>query len=290
VVPALLAVTRAVIRVVMLVEHVSSVPPLFPVPLHWLTRTGIAGLIRDADATVHLAVEPPPVTEPLHWVTVAPVVVAGYGLQSRGPVAPYLPPPVPVPTHWLTVAALTGRERRVPALMLLVMTTRQVTRGGAASLAEALHWLTRVTSLVDRVVNVPLPPGHGPSRQVRFRVVVEPRKLPRIVLTTVTVQVSVVVAPAGVPSTPLHWLTVLVVAAWAALGGRAIVTARAAARNARKASEAWRGVVRAGCRAGAVTRDTPSERRVAPRIWSVYARDDASRDAGSGATNKVATV
>jgi hypothetical protein len=64
----------------------------------------------------------------------APVVVAGNGSQTSGPVAPNLPPPVT--THWLTVAAVTDDARGVSALMLFVIRTRHTIRGGAASLAE----------------------------------------------------------------------------------------------------------------------------------------------------------
>jgi len=198
--------------VVMLTEHVTRVPPLLPVPLHWLTRSGIAALTLDVGATEQATVEPPPVAEPLHWVTVAPVVLAGYGLQMSGPDPSYLPPPVPEPTHWLTLAVLTGAPPGVPALMLLVTLTRHVTRGGAASLAEPLHWVTVVTRDVDVVVNVPLPGGHGPREHCRVTVVVEPRVFPLIVLTTVTVQVSPVVAPLGLPSMLLHWLMLVVAA------------------------------------------------------------------------------
>ncbi len=62
---------------VSVVRHRTMLPPGFPVPLHWLTLIGMAGLIRDAVATRQSAVAPPPLAEPLHWVTVAPVVVAG---------------------------------------------------------------------------------------------------------------------------------------------------------------------------------------------------------------------
>jgi hypothetical protein len=57
---------RARTFVVILVEHVSRVPPLLPVPLHWLTRTGTAALTLDVGDTEQTAAEPPPVTEPLH--------------------------------------------------------------------------------------------------------------------------------------------------------------------------------------------------------------------------------
>lgn len=199
-----------VMLLVMLAEHVSRVPPALPVPLHWLTRTGIAGLILDAGATEQTAAEPPPVTEPLHWVTVAPVVLAGNGVQTRGPRPSKSPPPVPVPTHWLTVAAVTDAARGVSELTLFVMLTRQTIRGGAASLAEPLHWVTLVTTSVDLVVrDVTFPPGHGPRLHWRVTVVVEPLVAPLIVLTTVTVQVNPVVAPCGVAPMSLHWLTAM---------------------------------------------------------------------------------
>ena len=61
---------------------------MFPVPLHWLIRTGTAGLTVDAVPTVQAAVEPTPVTDPLHWVMVAPVVLAGNGSHAKGPTPP----------------------------------------------------------------------------------------------------------------------------------------------------------------------------------------------------------
>lgn len=67
----------AVIVVVIEARQVSSVPPAFPVPLHWLTLVGIAALTVEPPPTEQLAVEPPPVTDPLHWVMVALVVEAG---------------------------------------------------------------------------------------------------------------------------------------------------------------------------------------------------------------------
>ena len=168
----------ALMVVVKLAEQVSRVPPLFPVPLHCVTVTGVAKLTLDAEATVQTAVEPPPFTEPLHWVTVAGSVLAGNGLQLRGPLAPYLPPPPPVPTHWLDVAADTGVASTVSELMSFVITTLHVTFGGAASLAESLHWVTLVTRLVDVLTNGPVSPGHTPGVHTRVTVVVEPLLAP----------------------------------------------------------------------------------------------------------------
>jgi hypothetical protein len=161
------------------------------------------------------------------------VVEAGYGLQTSGPRPAYRPPPVPVPTHWLTVA-VSVEAPGVPALMLFVTVTVHVTSGGAASLAEPLHWVMLVTRLVELVVNVPLPGEHGPSEQWRVTVVVEPRLVPLIVLTTVTVQVSPVVAPDGLALTPLHW-SMLVVAAYA---GSAAAPAQASVDAAARRSAA----------------------------------------------------
>ena len=118
--------------VVMEVRHVTMLPPGFPVPLHWLTLIGRAGLIVEG-STVQRTVAPPPFADPLHWVTVAPVVLAGNGSQSVVP-----PPPCPEPLHWLTVAAVTGCAPGVSALMLFVILTVHVI-GCAASLSESLH-------------------------------------------------------------------------------------------------------------------------------------------------------
>jgi hypothetical protein len=78
--------------------QVRSAPPPLAEPLHWLI------LRAGAEATVPAAVQfmptrVPPLAEPLHCVIVAPVVVAGNGLQ------PVVMPP-PEPTHWFTVTAV----------------------------------------------------------------------------------------------------------------------------------------------------------------------------------------
>jgi hypothetical protein len=192
------AAPDAVILVVMLVRQVTTLPPGFPVPLHWLTLIGMAALIVDAELTVQCTVPPPPLPDPLHWVTVAAVVVAGKGRQLTVP-----PPPVPEPTHWFEVAVATGFAPAVSALMLFVMVTRQVI-GCAASLSEPLHWLTLVTRLLEKVVNVPFPGGHGPREHWRVTVVFELVVPLLIVLTTVTVQVIAVVAPVGPGPMLLH--------------------------------------------------------------------------------------
>jgi hypothetical protein len=160
---------------------------------------------------------------------VAPVVEAGNGLQTSGPWPAYTPPPVPEPTHWLTVAAPLVPPG-VPALMLFVTVTVHVTSGGAASLAEPLHWAMLVTRLLEVVVNDPFPGGHGPSEHWRVTVVLEPTLVPLMVLTTVTVQVRPVVAPSRA-LTALHWsmLRFAACAGWAAAPAQA--SANAAARR-----------------------------------------------------------
>lgn len=192
------AVAAAVMLVMMLVRQVTMLPPGLPVPLHWLTVIGMAGLTRDDVVTAQSMVAPPPLADPLHCVTVALVVAAGNGSQITDP-----PPPPPEPTHWLTVAAVRGCAPGVSALMLLVIVTLH-TMGCAASLSEPLHWATLVTRLVELVVNVPLPGGQGPSRHWRTTVTVEPVVVPLMVLTTVTEHVSAVVAPSALGPMLLH--------------------------------------------------------------------------------------
>ena len=52
--------------VMRVVRHVTTDPPGFPVPLHWLTVIGIAGLTVEAVPTAQAIVPPPPLAEPLH--------------------------------------------------------------------------------------------------------------------------------------------------------------------------------------------------------------------------------
>jgi hypothetical protein len=188
-------------------RQVSTVPPALPVPLHWLTRIVIAGATVEPEPTAQSAVPPPPFADPLHWVTVAPLVVAGKGLQLTVP-----PPPPAEPTHWLIVAAVTGDAPGVSALMLLVTLTVQLI-GWAASLSDPLHWVMSVTRSAEPLVKVPFPPGQGSSEHCRVTVVDEDVIPELIVLTTVTVQVMPVVAPAGPGPTLLHWSTLSTAAA-----------------------------------------------------------------------------
>jgi len=169
--------------------------------LHWFTVIGAAALTVDCGSTVQLTVPPPPFAEPLHWVTVALVVFAGKGAQVTVP-------PAPEPTHWFTVAVPTGSAPgTVGSISLVTVTSQRI--GWAASLSEPLHWLICVTMLVELLVKVPLPGGHGPSAHCRVRVVVEPSLAPPILFTTTTEQVISVVAPSASGPMPLHCATAL---------------------------------------------------------------------------------
>ena len=75
-----------------------------------------------------------------------------------------------------------------------------------------MHWLMSVTRSVELLVNVPLPPGQASSEHCRVSVVVDDVVPPLIVLTTVTVHVMPVVAPAGPGPTLLHWSRVMTAA------------------------------------------------------------------------------
>jgi hypothetical protein len=215
--------------VMMLAVQVTPDPPTFPVPLHWLTEIEIAALTVDLRATVQCTAPPPPLPEPLHWVTVAPVT--GAGLQSTTP-----PPPLPEPTHWVTPGAVRDCAPGVFCAMLLVMFTLQLI-ACAASLSELLHCRMTVTRLVERVVNVPFGVEQGPSAHLRVTVVVEPVVVPLMVLTTVTVHLISVVAPAAPGAWPLHW-SIPTVAARAAVGRASPATENALTSNIRAITSA----------------------------------------------------
>jgi len=200
---------KLVVLVMMLAWHITPDPPTFPVPLHWLTVIGIAGLTLDLGSTVQCTVPPPPLPDPLHWVTVAPTLVAGEGPQLTTP-------PAPEPTHWFTVEAVTGCAPGVFRPMLFVTLTLQLIVC-AASLSELLHCRITVTRLTASVVDVPFGAEQGPSVQSRVTVVVEYVLVPLIVLTTVTVHFIAVVAPSAAGPWLLHWSTTMV-EAWAVVG------------------------------------------------------------------------
>ena len=210
------AAVVALVRLVMMLALQDTVdPPTLPVPLHWVILIGITRLTLDPGSTVQRTVPPPPLPEPLHWVTMAPDM--GEGLQSGTP-----PPPRAEPTHWVTLGAVTGCTCGVSRLMLLVILTLQV-MVCAASLSELLHCRMAVTRLAELVVKVPFGVEQGPSRHSRVTVVVERVVVPLMVLTTVTVHLSAVVAPAAAGPWPLHWSTTIV-AALAAVGRTARLT------------------------------------------------------------------
>ncbi|MBC7560731.1 MAG: hypothetical protein H7270_15600 [Dermatophilaceae bacterium] len=196
------AASEVVILVIRLASHDTTDPPGFPVPLHWLTLTGIARLTFDAGSTAQSTVPAPPLAEPLHWVTVAAPAVAGKGVHR-------VLAGTPEPTHWLVLALVRGFAFGVPALMLLVMRTSQLIVC-AASLSELLHCCTVLTTELERVVNVPFGVEQGPSVHSRVTVVVELLVGPSIVLTTVTVHLIPVEAPSAFGPCPLHWSTTIV--------------------------------------------------------------------------------
>src|SRR5450631_1177254 len=207
----MVAAALSVILVITLALQVSTAPPGFPVPLHWVTVIGIARLTLDCGSTEQCTLPPPPLPEPLHWVTVVPVAVDGE--QSSTP-----PPPVPEPTHWLTVGAARGCATDVPRPMLLTTFTEQLI-AWLASLSEPLHCRMTVTRLTESVMNVPFGVEQGPSVHRRVTVVLERVDVPLTVLTTVTVHSSAVVAPATPGTWTLHWSTIMVEAC--AVVGRA---------------------------------------------------------------------
>jgi hypothetical protein len=84
--------------VVTFAEQMTRDPPPFAESLHWLIVRALAAGMRPV--AVHVRpTRVPPLAEPLHCVIIAPVVVAGNGLQ------PVVRPP-PEPTHWLTDGAV----------------------------------------------------------------------------------------------------------------------------------------------------------------------------------------
>jgi hypothetical protein len=128
--------------VVTLAEQMTRAPPPLAEPLHWLIVT-----IRAADSVpVAVQVRPtrvPPLAEPLHCVIVAPVVVAGNGLQ------PVVMPP-PEPTHWLTEAAVEPGLRPMNSFEIWAL-QRSVP---PPPLMESLHCVTAVTGVVRTFVVV----------------------------------------------------------------------------------------------------------------------------------------
>jgi hypothetical protein len=129
------------------VRHVTVAPPPFPEPTHWLTDTTMSGVVVEFELTVHCTrcVPPPPFPELLHWVTLAPLVVAGNGLQRT---VGAVPPPSPDVLHWLTVA-----EVGVTVAVMLLMTSTVHTTVPPPPFPEPLHCVTEVTMSVDGVVD-----------------------------------------------------------------------------------------------------------------------------------------
>ena len=133
--------------------------------------------------------------EQLHWVIVAPVVVAGKGLQgsgfpgSGGPKG--LPGGPPEPTHWLTVAAVAAPGPFTA--MLLVIDTLHVSVP-PPPLPELLHCVTEVTRSLEVVGDPP------------FKVTTEP-VVPGLLVKLLMITTSQVVVSPGVSLMPLHCVT-----------------------------------------------------------------------------------
>ncbi len=132
---------------VRLVRQVTVAPPPFPEPLHWSTETVRSDVVVEPEPTVHRTrrVPPPPFPDPLHWVTVAPLVVAGKGLQT---VVGTVPPPVPAELHWLTVA-----DVGVVVPVMLLMTSTVHSTVPPPPLPEPLHCSIDATRSVELVVD-----------------------------------------------------------------------------------------------------------------------------------------
>ena len=81
----------SVMFVVIVVEHVTVLPPPFSEPLHWSTVTGNAALV--VPDAVQTKVAPPPLPEPLHWVTTGEPCELGMQAVVSAP------PPWPDPLH-----------------------------------------------------------------------------------------------------------------------------------------------------------------------------------------------
>lgn len=175
--PPELVVLAVTTRLTMLAEQITSAPPPFADPLHWLIRTPPTARVPVALHRRPTSV--PPFADPLHWVIAAPVVVAGNGSQ-------FLVMPPPEPTHWLTVAAcVVGFE---PTKLFVTWTLHRSVP--PPPLIESLHWLTRVTSrfishvfVVHAAVGWPAAPWHS------WTEVFDEPPVEVIVLTIVTRQI-----------------------------------------------------------------------------------------------------
>ncbi|HYM14249.1 MAG TPA: hypothetical protein VEZ14_01665 [Dehalococcoidia bacterium] len=121
--------------------QVTSAPPPFAEPLHWLIVGTVPFVL--AGATLHLtrSVPPPPFPELLHcWICAEVLFGVDAGMQT---VVGCVPPPCPEPMHWLivTAPAPTG----APVMITSHLTT------APPPLPEPLHWSIAVTGPVESV-------------------------------------------------------------------------------------------------------------------------------------------
>lgn len=167
------------ILLVILAEQTVRVPPPLAEPLHWLIST-----VWPADwvpVAVQVSEAPPPLPEPLHWVIVAPVVVAGNGLQIISV------PVVTEPTHWFTVTAVTAGLRPTK----LFVTTTLHRSVPPPPLIEPSHCVTAVTGSLSGVVVFVHVASGTPAEPVHSRTVTTADPpVGVIVLTTVTSQTA----------------------------------------------------------------------------------------------------
>ena len=181
--------------------QVTTDPPPLAVLLHWLIVTGRSELAVEG-FTVHStrSAAPPPLVDPLHWVIVAPVVLAGNGLQLRVGAGPAAPDPL----HWLIVAAVTPVVE--PPVRLVVTYTLQITLA-PPPFAAKLHCSTEDTSEPYDVVAVVQVTAvlAGPRHSLRVTVEVATPVLTSRLLVTVTSQL---IPKPGVLSMLLHWAIV----------------------------------------------------------------------------------
>jgi hypothetical protein len=175
--------------VVMVVEHVTVLPPPFSEPLHWSTVTGNAALV--VPDAVQAMNPPPPVPDPLHCVTTGePWPLGRHAVML-------VPPPPPDPLHWSRVKAVAAAGEG--PLMLLTMLTEHVVVL-PPTLSDALHWCTALMTSVELTVS----PVHPSRVQVRRYTTAEPPPLASMLLTIETEQLTERGAPSGPAACPLH--------------------------------------------------------------------------------------
>ena len=179
----------SVMFVVIVVEHVTVLPPPFSEPLHWSTVTGNASFtVPDAVQTMN---PPPPVPEPLHWVT------SGEPCELDWHAVMLVPPPPPDPMHWLSSNAVDADGESV--LTLFTMLTEHVV-ALPPTLSDPLHWCTALITSDELVVS----PVHPSRVQLRRTTTDEPLPDGLMVLTIEIEQFTESGAPSGPAPCALH--------------------------------------------------------------------------------------